>query len=162
MKSVALFIAILSTLFLTACQQTESPISEEADLPSKVPQLSVSASTQWDTSTQTLCWEECEHTEAAVNNQLSDLDNLADEAPAFQINGQSNITIDLAADVEPTRFSYTEYIPDSSNVVTQNIENGVIEVNGALPKTYIVQAEWYSEDTEKLLGSIYTIFTLES
>lgn len=95
------------------------------------------------------------------------MDNLAEESPIFQVDEQQNLTIELETEIDhPTRFSYTTYErngeSDSTSISTQNVKEGVIEVVGDMPKTYVVRAEWYSEDNEKLLGSIYTIFTLEN
>lgn len=166
MKSLALSFTLFTSLFLVACQPVEAPVTEEAALPSEIPQFSISTATQLDTSTQTLCWEECKSSEALLNDQLSDLDNLAEEAPIFQVDDHQNLTVELGTEIAPTRFSYTTYERDgesgSTSISTQDIEEGVIEVVGDMPKTYIVGAEWYSEDKEKLLGSIYTIFTLEN
>ena len=166
MKSLALSITMFTSLFLVACQPVEAPVTEQAALPSERPQFSVSTADQLETSTQTLCWEECENSEARVNDQLSDLDNLAKEAPIFQVDDQQTLTVELGTEIDPTRFSYTTYERDgesgSTSISTQNIEEGVIEVVGDMPKTYVVGAEWYSEGNEKLLGSIYTVFTLEN
>lgn len=164
MKSLALFITIFTSLFLVACQPDGAPVTEEATLPSKVPQFSISTDTQLDTSTRTLCWEECENSEARINDQLSDLDNLAEEAPIFQVDDQQNLTVGLGTEIEPTRLSYTEYEvePDISSTATENVDDGIIEIVGDMPKTYIFRAEWYSEGNEKLLGSVYTVFTLKN
>lgn len=164
MKSIGISLAFLVLLFLTACQATEAPVTEENPLPSETPQFSIETANQsLDTATQTLCWEECGNSEAFANDQLGDLDNLAQEAPSFQVDGQQNLEVELTTSTQPTRFSYMEYETDgdSTSIVTENIEEGIIEVTGNAPKTYIVGAEWYDEDNENLLGSIYTVFTLE-
>lgn len=164
MKSLALFTTLFTSLFLVACQPDETSVTEETALPSEVPQFSISTDTQLDTSTRTLCWEECQNSEARINEQLSELDDLAEEAPIFQVDDQQNLTVGLGTEIEPTRLSYTEYEvePDISSTATENIDDGIIEMVGDMPKTYIVRAEWYSEGNEKLLGSIYTVFTLEN
>lgn len=167
MKSLALSLTTLfAILFLAACQKAKAPVIEDNPLPSEAPQFSIGTANQsLDTSTQTLCWEECGNGEALANDELRYLDELAAEASTFQISDQQNLAVDIVAEIEPTRFSYTEYERDedygSSSTTIQNIEEGVIEVVGDTPKTYIVRAEWYSEDNINLLGSIYTVFTLE-
>lgn len=164
MKSLALFTTLFTSLFLVACQPDETSVTEEAALPSEVPQFSISTDTQLDTTTRTLCWEECENSEARINDQLSDLDDLSEEAPIFQVDDQQHLTVKLGTEIEPTRLSYTEYEvePDISSTATENVDDGIIEIVGGRSKTYIVRAEWYSEGNEKLLGSIYTVFTFEN
>lgn len=163
---ILLPLTLVMLLFLSACQGDESAETEQQLAPDEAPQFTISVeSGELETSTHSLCWEECGNAQAQANDELRNLEKLAEQSPKFKIGDAESLALELGTEIEPTRYSYTEYQAGeeygTASSSIHNIEEDMIEVIGDAPKTYIVRAEWYDEADEKLLGSIYTVFTVE-
>lgn len=163
MERLVIFSVLLFSFLLTACQSNNSATDQQEEiLPEAAPEFSISSEKQeLEVTTKVLCWEECEELEQAVEEELGEWSSLVGDSPIFHVAEGQQLSIDLFTDRNPTRYSYSEYNPNSGTSRTISMEEDSIEITGTGTKTYLVQAEWYGENEEELLGSIYTVFTLD-